>query len=139
MGTQLDTDKSKAAVEYKDSIKKIGNYIIIRLTRFWLHLDLVFYRTTLGHKFRKCLNVVHTFADNVIANRKRKVKDLSNGPSFDDKIDEGTKKRQALLDLLIEAESKGEIDVEGIREEVNTFMFEVRIKSKGLYSVYCFV
>lgn len=41
--------------------------------------------------------------------------------------DVGTKKRLAMLDLLLEAESRGEIDLEGIRDEVNTFMFEVRI------------
>nr|ULR85497.1 cytochrome P450 [Spodoptera frugiperda] len=36
----------------------------------------------------------------------------------------GTKKRLAMLDLLLEAEEKGQIDMDGIRDEVNTFMFE---------------
>lgn len=38
--------------------------------------------------------------------------------------DFGKKKRYAMLDTLLDEESKGNIDHEGICDEVNTFMFE---------------
>lgn len=55
--------------------------------------------------------------------KKQKAEEANSNAMEDDAF--GTKKRMAMLDLLLEAESKGEIDLEGIREEVNTFMFEV--------------
>ena len=36
-----------------------------------------------------------------------------------------SKKRLAFIDILIEKYEKGEIDLDGLREEVDTFMFEV--------------
>ncbi|XP_013173703.1 PREDICTED: cytochrome P450 4C1, partial [Papilio xuthus] len=127
MGTQLDCDKSTSAIKYKDTIKNIGIQVIKRLTKVWLHPDIIFYQTTLGKEFNRDLVIAHSFADNVIDDRKMKRTDQEDGAlleNFDDKTKESSKRRLALLDLLIEAENNGEIDVEGIREEVNTFMFE---------------
>ncbi|CAK1581343.1 unnamed protein product [Parnassius mnemosyne] len=126
MGTQLDFDNSTSSIEYKESIKQIGNQFVNRLTKFWLHADFVFYQTTLGKQFVKCLKIVHSFADNVIVERKNIInqEDSSLVQNLDEHADKETKKRLAFLDLLIVAEKKREINMEGIREEVNTFMFE---------------
>ncbi|XP_013140459.1 PREDICTED: cytochrome P450 4C1-like [Papilio polytes] len=125
MGTQLDCDSSTSAVEYKDTIKNMGTQVISRLTKFWLHPDLLFYQTSLGKQFARNLVTAHSFADNVIAERKKRIdQEGSLVKNLEDTTKDNSKRRLALLDLLIEAESNGEIDVEGIREEVNTFMFE---------------
>ena len=42
------------------------------------------------------------------------------------------RKRKAFLDVLLDEYDKGNISREGVREEVDTFMFEVGLK---LYSI----
>lgn len=123
MGTQLDSDKSASTVTYKNAITEIGTLLLSRLTRVWLHNEFLFRKFPIGRQFEKCLHTVHAFADNVITERKKTWK--AGEPTVIDEL--GMKKRPAMLDLLLEAESKGEIDLEGIREEVNTFMFEVLV------------
>ncbi|CAB3253953.1 unnamed protein product [Arctia plantaginis] len=120
MGTQLDLDKSSANVKYKNAIIEIGSLLLSRLTKVWLHNEFLFRKFPIGRQFEKCLHTVHSFADNVIMERKKTWK--AGEQTVIDEI--GMKKRLAMLDLLLEAESKQEIDLEGIREEVNTFMFE---------------
>ncbi|KAI5651467.1 cytochrome p450 domain-containing protein [Phthorimaea operculella] len=122
MGTQLDQDKSADAVEYKQAILQIGGLLLSRLTRVWLHSDIVFNNSEMGKQFQKVSKKVRSFADNVILERKRRRNEEGGLVETEDGY--GQKKRMAMLDLLLEAESKGEIDVDGIREEVNTFMFE---------------
>ncbi|XP_052742428.1 cytochrome P450 4C1-like, partial [Bicyclus anynana] len=115
MGIKLDSDTSETKIEYKKAILDIGSIVMQRLTTIYLHNDIIFNLHPLGRRFAKCLDKVHSFADNVIMERKKAYGTEQNG---------GSKRRLALLDLLLEAERKGEIDLEGIREEVNTFMFE---------------
>uniref|UniRef100_A0A1E1WMD2 Cytochrome P450 n=1 Tax=Pectinophora gossypiella TaxID=13191 RepID=A0A1E1WMD2_PECGO len=122
MGTQLDQDKSTASVEYKQAILQMGTLLVERVTKFWLHNDFIFQRTAIFQKYDKILNKVHSFADEVILERKKQR--TQNGACDETEDAVGKKKRMAMLDLLLEAESKGEIDLAGIREEVNTFMFE---------------
>uniref|UniRef100_A0A2H1VHC9 SFRICE019005.2 n=1 Tax=Spodoptera frugiperda TaxID=7108 RepID=A0A2H1VHC9_SPOFR len=121
MGTQLDSDSSTKTQEYKTAILQIGGLLMGRLTRVWLHNEYIFRKFPIGKQFEKCLEKVHSFADNVIMERK---KNWTPGQSDVVEDEVGGKKRLAMLDVLLEAERKGEIDLEGIREEVNTFMFE---------------
>ncbi|CAH2242602.1 jg2447 [Pararge aegeria aegeria] len=120
MGIKLDADKTETKVEYKKAILDIGAMVMERLTTFYLHSDFLFNLHPLGRRFAKSLAKVHSFADNVIMERK---KAYDSGAVLNADNGEG-KRRLALLDLLLESERKGEIDLEGIREEVNTFMFE---------------
>ena len=57
----------------------------------------------------------------------RKVQDIN---AYEDDDVRRRKKRLAFLDLLLEAYEKQEISREGVREEVDTFTFEVSKRSK---------
>lgn len=125
MGTKLDQDQSSATQDYKNAILKIGLLLLSRITKIWAWTDFMFKQTAEGKEFVKILDTAHSFADKVILDRKasraqNKTEEVSTADA-----EFGTKKRLAMLDLLLEAEAKGEIDITGIRDEVNTFMFEV--------------
>lgn len=131
MGTQLDTDKSEASFQYKKAILKIGNVLVKRLTTVWLHSNLIFSLSSAGKIFNDYIEIVQSFADNVIKERRKTIKEEGGDMTaavLDGEI-YGGRKRLAMLDLLLAAEAKGEIDLEGIKEEVNTFMFEVSFKN----------
>ncbi|XP_050665019.1 cytochrome P450 4C1-like isoform X1 [Leptidea sinapis] len=118
MGTNLNSvEIDETKLEYKQSILDIGTLIMMRLTRFWLHPDIIFNNLPIGKRFKKCLEDNNSFTDRVIEERRKKRRDTEVEVN-------GGRRRMMLLDLLLDAESKGEIDLSGIKEEVNTFMFE---------------
>jgi hypothetical protein len=116
MGTKLDSIAEEDRKNYIDNIKEMSKCFIKRFVRLWLHPPLLFSLSEVGRVQSKCLQVLHTFTNNVIKERRsiRCKNNLSN-----------TKNRTAMLDLLLAAESEGKINNDGIREEVDTFMFEV--------------
>ncbi|XP_045501193.1 probable cytochrome P450 4ac1 [Colias croceus] len=115
MGGRLDSETDAAKYEYRKAISGLGMAIYRRLTRFWLFFDIMFYLSPTGRQFKKDLQQNCIFTNSVIEERRKKRNEIDCT---------GSGKRMALLDLLLDAESKGEIDMEGIRDEVNTFMFE---------------
>ncbi|XP_026727615.1 cytochrome P450 4C1-like [Trichoplusia ni] len=124
MGTKLDSDKTSNAKDYKAAILKIGMTTLSRTTRFWLHNDTIFNLSSHGKQFAQYLETVRSFADKVIAERKEERAQKQSLQRQESVDGVGTKRRMAMLDLLLEAQEKGQIDIEGIRDEVNTFMFE---------------
>lgn len=74
-----------------------------------------------------CLQILNDFTDKVIKEREANFVDFEVEEE-DNKYDEdiGKKKRHVMLDLLLREKKRGNIDNEGIREEVQTFMFAVR-------------
>lgn len=101
------------------------------MANVWQRYDLLFY--LFGGKWKRkidnCLHVLHSFTNSIILMRReelvRKINASEQSPSESDEVgDKG--KRKALLDILLQSTIDGQpLSNEDIREEVDTFMFEV--------------
>ncbi|KAJ3642894.1 hypothetical protein Zmor_025642 [Zophobas morio] len=113
MGTSLDLTQ-QINRNYKKAILDFTEIALYRLTKPWLYDENLFKLIPSGKQATKIVNTLHEFTRNIIHERKKSFKSSYT-----------TQKRLAMLDLLLKAqETDGAIDDEGIREEVDTFMFE---------------
>ncbi|KOB70761.1 Cytochrome P450 4CG1, partial [Operophtera brumata] len=110
--------------KYFQGLFVIGKCIIYRVTRTWLYIDFMFNLTKAAFIQKIAVKDLHKFTIQIIKERREYVQmnQIENW-SVDDEV-YGKKSRLAMLDLLLDQEKKGRIDEEGIREEVDTFMFE---------------
>ncbi|XP_050072856.1 cytochrome P450 4C1-like [Anopheles maculipalpis] len=134
MGVKLDS--LDGAREYRDGIYKVGNMMLNRAVRPWLYVDWVYRVLGYTQKLQRLLKPLHLFTNRIIAQRRElfeqgKLNDLSTVDTTEQDDDSplygassGGKKRYAMLDTLLAAETQGLIDADGIREEVETFTFE---------------
>ncbi|XP_078382587.1 cytochrome P450 4V2-like [Oculina patagonica] len=111
---------------YVNTVLRMSELIQMRQRSPWLFPDIVYYFTPSGREHNRCLKILHGFTNKVIderiANRAAKKKQSQAEEKDDGEF--RPKKRLAFLDLLLESYDNGEISREGVREEVDTFMFE---------------
>uniref|UniRef100_A0AAG5D6J3 Cytochrome P450 n=1 Tax=Anopheles atroparvus TaxID=41427 RepID=A0AAG5D6J3_ANOAO len=124
MGVKLDS--MTMANEYRSRIEGIGTMLLQRLMNPWLFEEFTYKLSGLQAKFIKLLQPVHAFTRSIIQQRRelfhQNVRNL--GDFSEENIYTNIKQRYAMLDTLLAAEAKEQIDEDGIREEVDTFMFE---------------
>ena len=114
MGVTVNAQQN-ADSEYVNAINA-GNKLLQERQKYpWLWPDMVYWNTASGKLFREKLNILHGFTTNVINNN---IKERSQNQTSE------PRKAKAFMDMLLDLYEKGEIDIEGIREEVDTFMFE---------------
>ncbi|KAK9883864.1 hypothetical protein WA026_004804 [Henosepilachna vigintioctopunctata] len=121
MGTTLKSVDSQG--KYYSSILKMGNICVRRATEPWMLFDILYSLTPMRWRQRKLLNYLHKFSSDIIARRKKEFQDFMKleGSNFESYSE---RKRLAMLDILLSAQKEsGIIDDEGIREEVDSFMF----------------
>lgn len=110
-----------------NTIFRISDIIHKRSFDFLLRFDSLFYFTPTSLRQKKLLTVLHNFTDKVIVDRREKLlKSQESVIETSTEDDVGVKKKMALLDVLLQSTIEGKplTNLE-IREEVDTFMFEV--------------
>lgn len=153
MGVNINCQDDEQSV-YVQSLVEAGEMALSRVTRPWLWLDFIFYRTETGKRFTKAKNTMHKFTTKVILERKvaweRELSSDKNNKSvgvsqfrMDDKSNLSTSnmtiddlressffssgnKRLAFLDLMLHQHLiEKTMSIDDVREEVDTFMFAV--------------
>ncbi|XP_058981586.1 probable cytochrome P450 4ac1 isoform X2 [Musca domestica] len=124
LGVKLDDMKGSA--QYRHTIHDIEEVILERIYNPLMYYDFVFRLFGRYKKHKEDLKIASNFSSKIIQKKReeyRKKKEMEK--QQDNEVDDfGKKKRYAMLDTLLDEESKGNIDHEGICDEVNTFMFE---------------
>ncbi|KAJ6668615.1 hypothetical protein lerEdw1_012097 [Lerista edwardsae] len=118
IGAQINKDS-----EYIRSVYRMS-YLIHRRQKFpWFWPDFVYRLCPEGREYYKSLKILHNFTDNVIA---EKVNQLKNQEAVSGDEQSKAKVRRAFLDMLLTStdEDGNKLSYVGIREEVDTFMFE---------------
>ncbi|XP_074031334.1 uncharacterized protein [Leptinotarsa decemlineata] len=125
MGTKLN-QKTKKDKEYITSINKIGHIFFQRLKKPWLYISCIYYNFSgFGRQEMKLVNNLHSFTNDIISKRAKNFEIFEVDENDESNYCYAKQKKLALLDLLLNAKmNSGDIDDEGIRDEVNTFMFE---------------
>lgn len=111
MGVKLDSSPQDCE-KYIEALHNFGKLFVYRILKPWLSKNSIFFLTEAGKLAQETVNTLHSLSKNVISERKKSF--LLNS--------QNTKKKCSMLDLLLQND---EIDDIGIREEVDTFMFEV--------------
>ena len=90
-----------------------------------LYSELMWNIFGFGREQRRLVKVLHDFTGTVIRARARAVAEAGGVKALNESERERGHSRMAFLDLMLDMMDKGEIDLAGIQEEVDTFTFEV--------------
>uniref|UniRef100_A0A1B6E6L3 Cytochrome P450 n=1 Tax=Clastoptera arizonana TaxID=38151 RepID=A0A1B6E6L3_9HEMI len=126
MKTQVEKQENNSNANYVNSVYSMTDIIISRLFSPWLYPDFIFYSiSSIGKRFAKSLKILHDFSNQVVTDKRWSLKNSKSKPIVEEDTNLGVKKKQAFLNLLLEASDKIEmLTNEEVREEVDTFMFE---------------
>ncbi|KAL8207354.1 UNVERIFIED_CONTAM: hypothetical protein K2H54_055044 [Gekko kuhli] len=127
MGKNINAQSNKDS-EYVRSVYRMSELVHHRQKSPWLWGDLLYLMFSEGREHRRRLKILHSFTDNVIAEKARELENQERHQNDTVSTDEqsGHKVRRAFLDMLLNAtdDNGKKLSYQDVREEVDTFMFE---------------
>ncbi|KAH8305791.1 hypothetical protein KR059_010906, partial [Drosophila kikkawai] len=127
MGTKIHAQANEST-PYAEAVKECTALLSWRFMSVYLQIELLFALTHPHLKWRqtKLIRTMHAFTIKVIEQRRQALEEQQKKSVTDIVEDDvGSKRRMALLDVLLMATVNGKpLTNDEIREEVDTFMFE---------------
>lgn len=108
---------------YRGNIYKMGDVVINRIRKPWSLFNFIYHFTEASKQEQVTIKKLHQFTNQVIREREEALKS-DKSKSIMATTYSGRKVTRMLDLLLLEKLQYGSIDYEGIREEVDTFLFE---------------
>lgn len=121
MGISIHSTNNDDIRIYKNGINDFGQIFMDTVSKPWLYSKFIYDRTQIGQNMSKTVLQLQKFTRKVLQDRLD-----TWDPSVTRSVESASGKRKLpMMDLLIsEMKNGADIDYEGIREEVDTFMFE---------------
>ncbi|XP_061189752.1 cytochrome P450 4F2-like [Saccostrea echinata] len=118
---------------YVQAVRRLGYLSVQRTLSPWLYPDVLFWLSPSGREYKRLIDYVHEFADEIIASRRKALMSKDASERSGRKLD--------FLDILITAKDEnGEgLNDQDIRAEVDTFLFEGHDTTASAISwaIYC--
>ena len=110
--------------EYIRAVSEVKRLLLKRMLNPFI--ESIYQFTSSGKLFYKHLSTLHNFTIDIINKNISSRNKLSHNKegNIANSNHPYNKRKQVFLDILLDLYDKGEIDIDGIREEVDTFMFE---------------
>ncbi|XP_067623453.1 probable cytochrome P450 4ac1 [Eurosta solidaginis] len=118
----VSLDDIPGSMEYRKVIHNLELVMVQRLCNPLMYYELIFRLFGKHTQFYKDLKIAHDFSSKIIKKKREEFRTKQISTKVDNET--GKRQRHAMLDTLLDAESKGVIDFQDICDEVNTFMFE---------------
>ncbi|KHN83257.1 Cytochrome P450 4V2 [Toxocara canis] len=122
LGTHVDAQRKQSP--YLDAVTKMKYIVHQRTIKAHLYPTILFNLFGKGREQRKCIETLHAFTSKAIMDRKKLADEAGGVEKLLAKETETGKRRMAFLDLMLDMHAKGDLPLEGIQEEVDTFTFE---------------
>ena len=127
MGADVTGDEK--GPKYVEGITCLNNQLQTRQRKPYLWPDFIYGYTSHGKAFYQSLKYVHEYTVDIINKRTEAKNKTSYAKNFPKVVENNSNihKRKgdlSFIDILLDSYQSGDIDIDGIREEVDTFIFE---------------